>query len=275
MDGPTQDPLQSLARSPGLRKAFGLAFLLPQIVFGAIFAGVPLWAFAVHWWPAFERYNRGGFRPDESAVVLFGALAFGGFFFLIGAVMFVAGLRELARLFAGNVEDFGGIAPTQQEIAESRNRVMGFPRVTGRLRNAADAAKSTAQVSRLMEPVRQPDGFYELRSRPMHLTLGIALLVFAVFWNGVISFGISDMVGWSTIGLIFAVFMLPFVLVGVGLAGGALYFLSALLHPDAHGPCESRPGAAHDQRDVVVQPPALAAPHHVGRPQGERETREG
>lgn len=65
------------------------------------------------------------------------------------------------------------------------------------------------------------------------------MTVFAVFWNGIISFGVRD--AWSGlsdhsgIGRIFGgglgLFMIPFVLIGIGLAFGALYSWAALFAP--------------------------------------------
>jgi hypothetical protein len=67
----------------------------------------------------------------------------------------------------------------------------------------------------------------------------IFLTIFALFWNGIISFGVRD--AWSGfsnssgIGRIFGggmgLFMIPFVLVGVGVATGALYCFVALFAP--------------------------------------------
>lgn len=67
----------------------------------------------------------------------------------------------------------------------------------------------------------------------------IFLTIFALFWNGIVSFGVRD--AWSGlsnssgIGRIFGgglgLFMIPFVLIGIGLAIGALYCLAALFAP--------------------------------------------
>lgn len=67
----------------------------------------------------------------------------------------------------------------------------------------------------------------------------IFLTIFALFWNGIVSFGVRD--AWSGlsnssgIGRIFGgglgLFMIPFVLIGIGLAMGALYCLAALFAP--------------------------------------------
>ena len=224
MDAPTRHPLLRLV---------ALAFALPQILMGAIFAGLPAYAFVVYWWPAFERYCRGAFSPDESAVVLFGALVFGGFFFVIGAVMLVTGLRSLVRIVGGgDLEPAVGQRATPEEIAAARRRVMGFPRLARLPRAAVDAVQNGDAMRHLLDPVRAADGFYELRSRPVHWTLGLALLAFGAFWNAVVLVGLTDLVRWSLIGLVFAIFLLPFVLVGIALLAGAAYFLSALLHPE-------------------------------------------
>jgi hypothetical protein len=91
---------------------------------------VPLYAFVLHWWPAFERYCRGELAPNESAVVLFGVLVFGGFFFVIGVVMLAAGVRSLARVSGdGDIDANMATRVTPEDIAESRSRVMGFPRL--------------------------------------------------------------------------------------------------------------------------------------------------
>ena len=67
----------------------------------------------------------------------------------------------------------------------------------------------------------------------------IFVTIFALFWNGVVSFGVRD--AWSGlsnssgIGRIFGgglgLFMIPFVVIGIGFAGGALYCFAALFAP--------------------------------------------
>ncbi len=67
----------------------------------------------------------------------------------------------------------------------------------------------------------------------------IFLTIFALFWNGIISFGVRD--AWSGlsnssgIGRIFGggmgLFLIPFVVIGIGLACGALYCFAALFAP--------------------------------------------
>lgn len=67
----------------------------------------------------------------------------------------------------------------------------------------------------------------------------IFLTIFALFWNGVISFGVRDalesVAGKSVVERIFGgglgLFMIPFVLVGIGVACGALYCFAALFAP--------------------------------------------
>ena len=216
-----------------LLRIVGFAFTIPQVLMGAIFTGVSLYAFVVYWWPAFERYRRGTFAPDESAVVLFGFLAFGAFFLAIGSVLLVTGLRALGRVLGGDTSDLDATTRvTPEEIAESRNRVMGFPRLVQLELAAAGVVQHNDQLRRLLDPVRTSEGFYELRSRPLHWILGLALLGFAVVWNGVILAASSDLVRWSLVGLVIGLFLLPFALVGLALLAGAVYFLSALSHPE-------------------------------------------
>jgi hypothetical protein len=67
----------------------------------------------------------------------------------------------------------------------------------------------------------------------------VALVVMALFWNGIISFGVRDalggLIGESLVerafGSFFGLFMIPFVLVGIGLAVGALYSFAAIFGP--------------------------------------------
>jgi hypothetical protein len=216
-----------------LLKLVGLAFTIPQLVMGAIFAGLSLYAFVVHWWPAFDRYRHGKFAANESAVVLFASLAFGIFFFVIGAVLLITGFRALGRVLGGGaLDEMMATRVTPEEVAESRNRVMGFPRLVHLRHAAAAIVQHSDPLRRLLDPVRTPEGFYELRSRPLHRILGLVLLGFAAVWNGVILAGASDLVRWSLVGLVFGLFLLPFVLVGLALLVGAAYFLAALLHPE-------------------------------------------
>jgi hypothetical protein len=232
-DSTDRDPLERLAASAGLRKLVRLAFLIPELVMGAIFAGLPAYAFAEYWWPAFETYRRGEFTPEQSPAVLFGFLAFGGLFFAIGVFMLGSGLRSLVRLVAGEEKEWRAATdPTPREIAEARGRVLGFPRLSRRLAHAAEAVKNGDGLRRILAPLATADGSHEVRSRPLHLTLGLTLLGFAAFWNGVILLAASDLVRWGIVGMIFGLFLVPFVLVGLGLAGGAAYFLAALLHPE-------------------------------------------
>jgi hypothetical protein len=67
----------------------------------------------------------------------------------------------------------------------------------------------------------------------------VGLVIMALFWNGIISFGVRDalggLVGDSLVERAFGgglgLFMIPFVLVGIGLAIGALYSFAALFGP--------------------------------------------
>jgi len=67
----------------------------------------------------------------------------------------------------------------------------------------------------------------------------VGLLVMALFWNGIISFGVRDALGGLSgdsgveraFGGGLGLFMIPFVLVGIGLAVGALYGFVALFGP--------------------------------------------
>lgn len=67
----------------------------------------------------------------------------------------------------------------------------------------------------------------------------IGLLFFALFWNGIVSFGVRDAVGGLSngggIGRVFggglSLFMIPFVLVGIGLIIGVLYAFAAMFVP--------------------------------------------
>jgi hypothetical protein len=213
------DLVERLVRSRELHRLIRLALLIPQLVMGAIFAGVAAYAIAVHGWPALEDWLDGGFTNDQSAAVLFGFLAIAAAFFLLGAAMLVSGLRTLVRTIVGTNGE-PGLEPrlSPQQIAESRGRVLGIPRLARRFPLGA--------------PVHAPDGSVEMRSRPLHLTLGLFLAGFGLFWNAVILIAARDLLGAGTVGWIFAIFLVPFFLVGAGLLAGAIYFLSALRHPE-------------------------------------------
>jgi hypothetical protein len=222
------DRLERLVRSGRLVRMIQLAFVIPQLLIGAIFTGVSTYSLLEYGWPALAAYLRGEFSGEQSALVLFAFLAIGAFFLLVGASILLSGLRTLVM---GNAD--GGSSPetqrTSQQIDESRARVLGIPILPRRLAQAAPAVNG---AHRLLAPLTTPDGFLELRSRPLHLTLGLALAGFAAFWNGVIVLAARDLLGWGPVGWIFGLFLVPFVLVGVGLLGGAAYFLSALVHPE-------------------------------------------
>lgn len=83
----------------------------------------------------------------------------------------------------------------------------------------------------------------------------VGLVIMALFWNGIISFGVRDalggLIGESLVerafGGVFGLFMIPFVLVGIGLAIGALYSFAALFGPRYEiqlGEAELAPGQA-------------------------------
>ncbi len=67
----------------------------------------------------------------------------------------------------------------------------------------------------------------------------VGLTIMALFWNGIISFGVRDALGGlggdSLVGRAFggglSLFMIPFVLVGIGLVLGALYCFAAMFGP--------------------------------------------
>ena len=229
-----RNPLERMQSSSGLLKLVRGAFVIPELVMGAIFAGVPAYAFVTYWWPAFEAYRRGEFRPDQSAAVLFGFLLFGALFFFAGLFMLRSGLRTTGRLIWGDDASLRSDgAPTPEQISEARSRVLEFPRFSRIPDAAAGSATGTDVMHRFVRGLRTADGSYELRSRPVHLTFGLALAVFALIWNGILGLAASDLLGWSFAAVIFGLFLLPFFLVGFGLLGGAAYFLSlALLHPE-------------------------------------------
>jgi hypothetical protein len=80
-----------------------------------------------------------------------------------------------------------------------------------------------------------------VRAGGSRLGIFIGLLLFALFWNGIISFGVRDALsglsgrGGSGIGRIFGggltLFMIPFVVIGIGLILGALYAFLGLFAP--------------------------------------------
>ena len=231
MSEPHTDELDRLLRARGLFRLVRLAFSIPQLLMGAIFTGASGYALIEYGWPGLDSWLRGEFGDDQSAVVLFGFLAIASFFLLVGMSTLLSGLRTLLR-----GDSIGGSSPelelTPQQIEESRARVLGFTRLARRLVHVAGTAKGVSTVSQLLAPLRTPDGSLEMRSRPFHRTLGLVLGGFAVFWNGVILLAAKDLVGWGLVGGIFGLFLVPFVLVGLGLLGGAAYFLSALVHPE-------------------------------------------
>lgn len=61
----------------------------------------------------------------------------------------------------------------------------------------------------------------------------IGLVVMALFWNGIVSVFLFNQT-WSGIGLFMALFLIPFVAVGLGLIGGVFYQGMALFNPRPH-----------------------------------------
>jgi len=65
----------------------------------------------------------------------------------------------------------------------------------------------------------------------------IAACIFALFWNGIVSvFGINIIRHWSSgpFEWFLALFMVPFVLIGLGIIVAAIYFFLALFNPRPH-----------------------------------------
>ncbi|MCF6284353.1 MAG: DUF3592 domain-containing protein [Candidatus Hydrogenedentes bacterium] len=59
----------------------------------------------------------------------------------------------------------------------------------------------------------------------------IFVSIFAVFWNGIILLAFSDQFGGGAFSIVMMLFMIPFVLVGLALIAGVVYFFLALFNP--------------------------------------------
>lgn len=207
----------------GLKPFLGLlafSFLLVQTLFGALFAGVPALLFQRHWWPAFSRYLAGKFSPNESAIVLFLFGGIGLVFFAFGAAMFLSGARSLLRLFTGGIDDFLDLQQASHRATMARLRAR--PRST-------PAAKSTPSSSLFV--THSSNGVFRVSTRSFYRMATVIAFGFTTFWNGVIGFGLVDLARGGSLGLLLSLFLVPFVLVGLGLFALIIYLFLASLHP--------------------------------------------
>ena len=196
------------------------SFLLVQTVFGALFAGVPLFLFAKYWWPAFRRYLVGDFSPNESAFVLFLFGGIGLLFFAIGTMTFLSGARSLVRFFGSGID---GLADRQRA-----DRLGAIARM--RARPTTNTRGGTSPTSLLVS--RSPDGVFRLSTRPTYRLLTGIAFGFAAFWNLVVGLALADLARGGSISILFGIFLVPFVLVGIGLLALTVYlFLASLLPP--------------------------------------------
>lgn len=83
-------------------------------------------------------------------------------------------------------------------------------------------------------PVEAPDtGTITLKGGYNSIGGFVGLLIFAVIWNSIICFAVWDSAGFGegAFELFSFLFMIPFVLIGLGVAGGAFYFFLTLFNP--------------------------------------------
>ena len=101
-------------------------------------------------------------------------------------------------------------------------------------RGAEPAADAAMGMVPLREAAGAPPGPVTLKAAGSPLGKLIGLLFFAVFWNGIVSVFVWEVVkGWSggKPNWFLTLFLVPFVLIGLGAVGGVLYQFLALFNP--------------------------------------------
>jgi len=205
---------------------------IAQIAFGAIFFSVPAYAFLEFWWPAFERWSRGEFSERESALVLFGFGAFGSLFLLFGLFAMASGIRDVIRILRGDLADEERKAKLEKQLISQKLKGDWL------IKKQKDDP-STRPLPRIQNALARAfvkkDGVYTFSAKSLYRTGAFAVGGFAAFWNLVIILGSSDSIGrlgrWHAFDIFHMVFILPFVVVGLGLAGFAVYLFLASRHP--------------------------------------------
>ncbi|MBI4406123.1 MAG: hypothetical protein HY537_18335 [Deltaproteobacteria bacterium] len=200
--------------------ALALVLFFVQSTFGLLFASVPAYLFQQHWWPAFYRYLNGKFSPSESAFILFLFGAIGLIFFALGLALFFIGARSVLRHLTQGMDDFlVNLGANEMGTIE---RLRKRPRSKG-LRQASPSQSLFA--------ARQPDGTFQVSTRASYRMVAGIIFFFTVLWNGFIGFGFIDLLDGSTLGMLFSLFLIPFLLVGLGLIVLTVCLFLASLYP--------------------------------------------
>lgn len=91
-----------------------------------------------------------------------------------------------------------------------------------------------SEITKYVRP--EPTGPLTLKSKNTPLKMLLALLFFALFWNGIVSIFLMEVIeGWrkGDADWFLTLFFIPFGLVGIGLIGGVFYSLLGMFNPKA------------------------------------------
>ena len=95
--------------------------------------------------------------------------------------------------------------------------------------NKGSALSAGAKVQTSAMPAHHETGTVTLKPRKSPLTNLILVTLFALFWNGIVSVFVAAL--FSDFQIVLALFLTPFVLVGLGLIGAVVYTFLALFNP--------------------------------------------
>ena len=123
-----------------------------------------------------------------------------------------------------NSHSISGSAKSSADVEQSYLSVSSFSRdrsTVGSSSHPADIEDNNWDVPKTLKPSQR------------RTTTFILTLLFTLFWNGIVSIFIHTIFKEGLNGFDFfgVLFMIPFVLVGIGLIGGAIYTLAAIFNP--------------------------------------------
>lgn len=128
---------------------------------------------------------------------------------------------------------FFGVLMFFARTSTTRAATLNAPSVF-RTQNTRLASRYTISSASGALPVGAPEeGTVALKGGNNSIIGFVALLIFAMIWNGIISVAVWDSVGLGegSFELFSFLFMIPFVLIGLALIGGTFYFFLTLFNP--------------------------------------------
>ena len=139
------------------------------------------------------------------------------------------GLVSLLFVFVGLLGLFFGRPLAQAFITTRLSKIQ-----SQEWRTAASLAEKSANTQEDWQQDFGSSGLTELKSGSNPKAMLIFMLVFSLFWNGIVSIFVLQVItewGQGNQPWFMTLFMIPFLLVGIGTAGGVIYMFLAMFNP--------------------------------------------